>query len=249
MKKDKDEINKHKEDKRKRNRKITWFNPPFSDSVSTNVAKIFLSMIDRHFPKTNSLHKIFNRNTIKVSYSCMPNVNQTIRNHNKKLLQQHRNEKAPTETTCNCRQKESCPLKGHCLTKCVVYKATVTETVTNKQETYVGLTENTFKTRYNQHKSSFKLEHKKASTRLSEHIWALKDKKIEHKIDWRILKKTRTYTPGNKTCPLCLEEKLAILKKEGSLNVRKEIFSHCCHKRKFLLTNRSQPVNADQSAI
>ncbi|GFS04173.1 hypothetical protein ElyMa_006489000 [Elysia marginata] len=203
--KDKEENNKNKEDRKKRSRKITWFNPPFSYSVSTNVAKTFLSMIDRDFPKTNKLHKIFNRNTVKVSYSCMPNVNLTIQNHNKKLLQQHRNEKAPTETTCNCRQKENCPLKGHYLTKCIVYKATVTETKTNKQETYVGLTENTFKTRFNQHKSSFKLEHKKASTSLSEHIWALKDKDIDYKIEWQILKKTRPYMPGKKTCPLCLE--------------------------------------------
>ncbi|GFS24376.1 hypothetical protein ElyMa_003414000 [Elysia marginata] len=182
----------------------------------------------------------------------MPNVNLKIQNHNKKLLEQHRNEKAPTETTCNCRQKENCPLKGHRLTKCIVYKATVTETKTNKQETY------TFKTRYNEHKSSFKLEHKKASTSLSEHIWALKDKNIDYKKERQILKKTRPYTPGKKTCPLCLEEKLAILRKRGSLNVRKEIFSHCAHRRKFLLSNASQPAtlvntdqpaNADQSAI
>ncbi|GFR80073.1 hypothetical protein ElyMa_002305100 [Elysia marginata] len=135
--KEKEKSNENKEDRKKRSRKITWFNPPFSYSVSTNVEKTFLSMIDRHFPKTNKLHKIFNRNTVKVSYSCMPNVNLTIQNHNKKLLQQHRNEKAPTETTSNCRQKENCPLKGHCLTKCIVYKATVTETKTNKLATHV----------------------------------------------------------------------------------------------------------------
>ncbi|GFR91151.1 hypothetical protein ElyMa_004321200 [Elysia marginata] len=217
-------------------------------------------MIDQHFPKTNKLHKIFNRNTVKVSYSCTHNVNQTIRNHNKKLLQQHRNEKAPTETTCNCRQIENCQLKGHCLTKCIVYKATVTETKTNRKHNYVGLTENTFKTRYNHHKSSFKLEHEKASTSLSEHIWALKDKNIDYKIEWQIglLKKTRPYMPGEKTCPLCLEKKTCYTKKRGSLNVRKEIFSHCAHRRKFWLSNApqpatlvntDQPANTDQSAI
>ena len=36
--------------------------------------------------------------------------------------------------------------------KCVVYKATVTETTSNNQETYIGLTENEFKTRFNLHK-------------------------------------------------------------------------------------------------
>ncbi|GFR86028.1 hypothetical protein ElyMa_002456200 [Elysia marginata] len=52
--------------------------------------------------------------------------------------------------------------------------------------------------------------------------------------------------PGKKTCPLCLEEKLAILRKRGSLNVRKEIFSHCAHRRKFWLSNAPQPANTDQ---
>ena len=55
---------------RTRSRKIIWFNPPFNKSVTTNVAKRFLNLVDRHFPKTNTLHKIFNRNTVKVSYSC-----------------------------------------------------------------------------------------------------------------------------------------------------------------------------------
>ncbi|GFR95191.1 inositol hexakisphosphate and diphosphoinositol-pentakisphosphate kinase 2 [Elysia marginata] len=48
---DKEENNKNKEDRKKRSRKITCFTPPFSDSVSTNVAKTFLSMIDRQLPK------------------------------------------------------------------------------------------------------------------------------------------------------------------------------------------------------
>ena len=46
---------------------------------------------------------------------------------------------------CNCvTVGKNCPLDGKCLTKCVVYKATVTETISNNQETYIGLTENEF---------------------------------------------------------------------------------------------------------
>ena len=55
--------------KRKRKpRKIIYFNPPFSKSVKTNVIKLFLSMIDKHFPKGHKLHKCFNRNTVKATY-------------------------------------------------------------------------------------------------------------------------------------------------------------------------------------
>ena len=50
------------------------------------------------------------------------------------------------------------------------YKATVAETTSNNKEKYTGLTENEFKTRFNLHKSSFKLEHKRTSTTLSDHI-------------------------------------------------------------------------------
>ena len=57
-----------------RKRNIIWFNPPFSKSVSTNVAKTFLQLVTKHFPRSHKLHKIFNRNTVKVSYSCMNNM-------------------------------------------------------------------------------------------------------------------------------------------------------------------------------
>ena len=67
-----------------RSRNIIWFNPPFNKAVSTNIAKIFLRLINRHFPKSHRLHKIFNRNTVKVSYSCMQNMSKIYKGHNRK---------------------------------------------------------------------------------------------------------------------------------------------------------------------
>ena len=93
--------------------------------------------------------------------TSLPNVRQTISNHNKQLLETKTKETTTENKFCNCRQKETCPLKGKCSTKCVVYKATVTEIETNRQETYIGLTDNEFKTRFSLHKSSFKLEQKR----------------------------------------------------------------------------------------
>ena len=57
--------------KQNHSRNIIWFNPPFNKNVSINVAKRFLNLSDQYFPKSNKLHPIFNRNTVKVSYSCM----------------------------------------------------------------------------------------------------------------------------------------------------------------------------------
>ena len=54
---------KHK--KRKRNRKVIWFNPPYSDSVKTNIGGKFLNLIDKHFKET-SLEKYFNRKRFPI---------------------------------------------------------------------------------------------------------------------------------------------------------------------------------------
>ena len=71
--------------RRTRSRKVTWFNPPFSQSISTNIGKKFLDLIDSCFPEGNELKKIINRNTVKVSYSTMPNMAQILSQHNIKV--------------------------------------------------------------------------------------------------------------------------------------------------------------------
>ena len=53
--------------KHNRSQNIIWFNPPYSQNVITNVAKRFLNFLDHHFPKSNKLPKIFNRNAVKVT--------------------------------------------------------------------------------------------------------------------------------------------------------------------------------------
>ena len=123
---------------------MIWFNPPWNDEVSTNVAKKFLSMIDRHFPKDSALGKHFNRSTVKVSYSSMPNIARIISWHNKKVTGSSTN----METKgCNCRS-QPCPLEGKCKTTNLVYRSTVEAAGTTKQ--YIGLTSNTFKERFTQ---------------------------------------------------------------------------------------------------
>ena len=168
-----------------------WLHQVFSPVDVTNwtvlrrSAAVPHSLASSVVSKDIKLSKIFKRNTIKVSYSCLPNVKQTISNNNHRLLQLHRMKESTQDSKlCNCRQKSSCPLERKCLTKCVVYKATVTETTWNNQETYIGLTENKFKTRFNLHKSSFKLEHKRTSTTLSDHVWKLKKKNINLNSRW-----------------------------------------------------------------
>ena len=74
------------ERKKAKERKIIWFNPPYSMNVETNIGKTFLKLVKKHFPCNNSFHKIFNKNTIKISYSCMRNISSIIASHNKSIL-------------------------------------------------------------------------------------------------------------------------------------------------------------------
>ena len=97
----------------------------------------------------------------------MANMKQKIDNHNRKIMSNGR-EREEVTRTCNCRDKTLCPLKGKCLQEGVVYKAIATQTETMKQDIYIGMTENPFKTRYNLHNSSFRLPHKRSTTTLSE---------------------------------------------------------------------------------
>ena len=48
---------------RYRKRQIIWFNPPYSMNVKSNVGKLFMRLIDKHFPRHHKFHKLF-RETI-----------------------------------------------------------------------------------------------------------------------------------------------------------------------------------------
>ena len=63
-----------------RRRKITWFNPPYSMDVETNVGKEFLKLLDLHFPPGHILRSVMCRSAVKVSYRCLPNMGAQVLN-------------------------------------------------------------------------------------------------------------------------------------------------------------------------
>ena len=65
-----------------RSRNIIWFNPIYDKSVETKVGETFLKLVKRHFNNNHRYHKTFNKNNIKVSYSCMKNMHSIIKQHN-----------------------------------------------------------------------------------------------------------------------------------------------------------------------
>ena len=181
----------------------------------------------------------------------MSNTRQIINNHTKRLLQHNPQNLLPTnhpiklrtnasskDKTCNCQQKDKCPLNANCLQSSLIYQATVTRKDNHTTETYIGLTENDFKTRY-RNNTALRHPHLRNPTELSQHIWNLPDNDIEHSLSWRIITKAQPYSSTNTRCNLCLKEKLLIIHHPNlsSLNKCNELVSSCRHRNKALLRN------------
>ena len=103
----------------------------------------------------------------------------------------------------------------------------------------MGLTENSFKTRLANHKTSFNSFDKRNATELSKYVWELKNRNIHYTIKWKLLKRAKPYNCASNRCNLCLWEKYFIIckPKMATLNKRNELVSACRHNKKFLLSN------------
>jgi len=186
---------------RNRQRKIVWYNPSWNANMKTNLGRKFLNIMDRCFPNGHPLHKIFNKHTLKLSYSCILNMKSIISSHNKALLSNYHQSQTQTNVKeCNCRKKDQYPLDGKCLTQNVVYEATFTTQTSS--DSYVGFTTN-FKECYRNHTASFQHQNKTNETELSKHIWTLKDNNKPFTIKWRIIKQCRPYSNISNKCNLC----------------------------------------------
>ena len=80
-------IHEQKNVRRKRQRKIIWFKSPCNLDASTNVAKNILNLTEKHFSCSSRLLKIFNKNTVTVSYSCTQTMSHILKWNNKKIVQ------------------------------------------------------------------------------------------------------------------------------------------------------------------
>ena len=109
--------------KKQPKRSIIYFNPPYSKNVKTNKGKIFLNLIKKHFPAHHKFHKLFNKNTMKISYSCTRNIKNIINSHNAKILFP---KKSTEQRTCNCLNKDNSSLEQKYHTTNIIYKAKVT---------------------------------------------------------------------------------------------------------------------------
>ena len=84
-----------------RNRKVICLKPPFCLNVTTNVGKEIFKLIRKHFPRNYNFRKIFNLNTIRISYSSMKNMKNLIKQHNARVL---KNQEHSEKRSCNWRE-------------------------------------------------------------------------------------------------------------------------------------------------
>ena len=100
----------------------------------------------------------------------MISMSSVIKQNSYKVLSTTEN----VDRLCNCKNKENCSLDGKCLKTCIVYKA---DLITNKDShIYYGASDGEFKSRYNDHTSSFCHRHQEQDTKLSKQIQKLQDK-------------------------------------------------------------------------
>ena len=126
--------------RRNRSRNILWFNPPFSSNVKTNVARKILKLVKKDIRK-HRYHKIFNKNNIKVSYSCMDNIEKLVKKHKNNFLRKNDTNKR----SCNCRANNACPLDGKCSSSNIFYSAgniSLLATINTETNTLVSAKQN-----------------------------------------------------------------------------------------------------------
>ena len=226
--------------KRNRKRKIIWYNPPYSASVKTNVGKTFLALIRTHFHQNHRLYPIFNTKSVKVSYCCMRNISSIISGHNKFVLSKDNSQQ--NTRTCNCRQRNACPLNGTCLTSNIIYSGEVINLTDNQSRPYVGLTLDTFKERLGVHNQGINHRSYSSSCELTKHVWQLRDSGKAFGVRWNILEHVKGRLIGGQ-CRLCVTEKLHIIEHpnygDGLLNSNADM--KCVHGWKHKLVSIRNP--------
>ena len=109
--------------------------------------KLFLKLIKNHFQIDHRFYKIFNKNNLKLNFSCMSNMCSLIKQHNCKVISTRN-----LNRLCNFRYKDSCPVDGK---TCIIYKV---EVITNKDgHIYYGASDGEFKSRFNNHRNKTRI--------------------------------------------------------------------------------------------
>lgn len=181
------------------------------------------------------LSKIFNRNTVNISYSCTSNTKKIFKGQNIKNLNLSG---ANVNTIKECCNKTKCPLNGNYKVEGMVYRVIVEQEM--GQEKYI-LDPRRGCLKWGGINTTLLLNWQSKRIVQNLPVWNVREKNNKSpSIKWDILKKTWACNSGGEMCRLCQKEKLAIMMYtnwSNLLNERSEVMADCKHARRFLLTN------------
>ena len=149
-----------------------------------------------------------------------------ILSYNKHILNSN-----STEDACNSNNRAECPLETNVFPR-IVYRADVFNNKTDKHKYYYGISDTSFKERYENYKTSFRHRSHLTTSDLSKYYWELGDNGTVPTITFSISKRVK----GNtliKNCNLYLSEKSFIIRNlddENMLNKRSEFTSVSTYK-------------------
>ena len=141
---------------------------PFSDHMKTNIGKTFLNLLEKLFPFYHCLHKIYNKNTMRISYSYVPNMAAILSRHNRSILA---SKSITVHSLCNCQCKTGYPLNGKCHKKAIIYEASISTNGNNPPKCHYGCCKTEFKSRFSNHCQTFKSKQKRHTTKLFKAFW------------------------------------------------------------------------------
>ena len=214
--------------------------PALLYNVRMNIGEAFFKLLQKHFPLTHPMYTIINKNKIKISHSCFPNMGFIISSHNKHVLNSNN-----TECGCNCNNRDESPLENECLTPIIVYRADVTNKRIDEHKYYYGISDTPFKEGYENDKTSFRHRSHQIASDLSKYYWKLVNNGAVPTIKFSIAKRVKGNTFIN-NCNLCLSEKAFIIRNlddVNMLNKRSEFISKCRHINKRLLNRVKDDSN------
>ena len=160
--------------------------------------------LDKYFPSQNKFHKLFNRNTVKMSYCCMSNMKAIINSHNYEITNHATITKVRTYI---CIDKERCMLSQNCLINNIIYKAVSrSANPLYKENVYFNKAETEIKLQHLNQKMPFKFIKHKTDTNISNKVWQIKKSKKAPVITWEKVQNISSYNTNSKRCYIWMKK-------------------------------------------
>lgn len=133
------------------------------------MGRTFLRLVHKRFSHILLLRNLFNKNDVKVTYSCTKNLDKYFALHNNLIYNTYLNyrNRSPDNQACNCRNCDLCSMNGKCMCKGIIYKASIIHN--DQTKSFFGL-----ERAFCHHKMTFNDKRYANATTFSKFYWTIK---------------------------------------------------------------------------